>query len=188
MVPYYEHYKLALQILQWRRPGGRLILKDPCHLWHTSALLRVFPDARIIHLHRSLLEALPSMASLCFSLHRVETSRTDPRAMAAYCMPLAERGLYSAMRLRSALGEDRFLDIPYRTLISTPAETVRRICDAIGSPAGDAELSQMMRWLEDNRQHKAGRHTYSLEQFGFERDRVADTFRRYHEAFLPEGG
>lgn len=186
MEPYYQYYKKLLQILQWKKPKKRWVLKDPCHLWHLDALLRVFPDAKVIVLHRTLKEALPSMASLCFSLHRFESGREDPRLLADYCMDLAERGLFSMMRLRRVFPQHHFLDIPYRKLVADPAGMVKEICANIGSPAGEEALAGMLGWLEQNRQHKAGRHIYSLEQFGFEAQTLGARFGRYQEAFLPE--
>jgi hypothetical protein len=183
MVPYYEHYRHTLQLLASQRPGGRFVLKDPCHLWHLDAILRVFPGAKIVHLHRAMTDALPSMASLCFAFHRSGSGRTDPRAMAGYCMDLVERGFERATQAQNAAPPGAIIDIPYKELIADPIGVAGRICDTVGSNSEPAALSAMESWLRENRQHKAGRHDYSLEQFGFERDVITRRFGHYEETF-----
>jgi hypothetical protein len=186
MAPYYEHYRLQLQILQWRAPSRRLVLKDPCHLWHLPALFTAFPDAEVIMLHRSLRESLPSMASLCHALHRVESAHADPAATGAYCMDLADRGLLPAMWYQRAVESRQITNVAYRSLVADPKGTLESICRAVGSSTGAEDLEAMTRWLQQNRQHSAGRHAYTLEQYGMAPATVAKRFGRYLETHLPE--
>ncbi|HVH43001.1 MAG TPA: sulfotransferase [Labilithrix sp.] len=184
MAPYYEHFRLQLQVLQWRDPSRRLVLKDPCHLWHLPALFSAFPDAEVVMLHRSLREALPSMASLCFALQRVESAHQDPVAMGAYCMDLADRGLLPAMWFQRAVDSRQITNVAYRSLVADPIGTVQQICETVGTKSGD--MAAARRWLTEHRQHGPGRHKYTLEQFGMDRAMVSRRFGRYEETYLPE--
>ncbi len=42
----YEYHKKLLQLLQWRLPNERWILKSPSHLFGLDALLDQYPDAQ----------------------------------------------------------------------------------------------------------------------------------------------
>jgi sulfotransferase family protein len=64
MTPAYAQHRLALQVLQSRRPTERWILKTPNHLWHLDALIAAYPDARIIWTHRDPGPVVTSLASL----------------------------------------------------------------------------------------------------------------------------
>jgi hypothetical protein len=183
MAPYYEHYRLQLQMLAWRDPSRRLVLKDPCHLWHLPSLFSVFPDAEVLLLHRSLTEALPSMASLCHALQRVESEHTDSEGTGAYCMDLAERGLLPAMWYQQAVDSKQITNVSYRSLIADPPATVRTLCEAIGSSTSDAAITSMTAFTRDNPQHKAGKHAYTLEQYGMDTTMVERRFGRYLEAY-----
>src|SRR5262249_54824217 len=61
----YAQHKRLLQALQWRQPGRRWFGKSATyHLTHLPALLRHYPDARIIQTHRDPLRIMSSVANL----------------------------------------------------------------------------------------------------------------------------
>jgi hypothetical protein len=183
MVPFYEYYRLQLQILQWQRPSRRLVLKDPFHLWHLPALFRVFPDAEVLFLHRPLNEALPSMASLCHAMHKQEGGHTDAREVGSYVMDLTERGLLPALAFQKRVDSRQITDLSYRELVRDPIATVRRICAAIDSEVTPEDAHAMGRWLEEHPQHSNGRHVYSLEQYGMNAEMVAKRFGWCEDAY-----
>ena len=64
----------------------------------------------------------------------------------------------------------RFLDLRYRELTADPIGTVRRVYDFFAIPlSADAE-ARMRRYMSQNLQAKHGVHSYSLAQFGIDRD------------------
>lgn len=170
----YADFKLWLQVLRARDPGGRLVLKDPCHLWHLDALLSTFPDATIVHLHRDPAEAIPSLASLCHTLHGMDSSITNPRQSGAEVLALAEAGKRAVAAARQRWPESRLLDLSYRTLVSDPLASLRDLLATLGHDAPD--LDPPRRWLTENRQHSAGRHQYSAEMFGFRAEDLRERF------------
>jgi hypothetical protein len=188
MKPYYEYYRVLLQALLFqngeRAPKARLVLKDPCHLWHLGVLLDVFPDAKVIFLHRHIDEALASFTSLCFMFQRHWSVYKDPSMIGTYCLPLLEEGLGPAVFLRRALGAGRVMDVRYRDLVESPRRTLTAICENIGARTDADAMVAMEKWLSENPQHKDGRHTYTLEEFGYRREEIMERFRAYHEECL----
>lgn len=185
VVKHYREYRAQLQLLLWRRPGQRLVLKDPCHAWHLDALLEVFPDARVIHLHRDLAETLPSLASLCTALQHLDSDVRDPRRVGAYALRLVETAAAALLRERPNLPPGAVLDTHYKALIQDPAQGALELERRAGrAPAPDAEAS-MRAWLLANQQHKAGRHAYTLEQFSLSRDQISQRLSQYTSTFLP---
>lgn len=187
MTPYYEAYRNMLRILLHQRgKPARLILKDPCHLWHLGVLLSVFPDAKVLFLHRHLDSALPSFASLCHAFQRHWTEHKDPVSVGAYCMDLLDEGLTSAVFIRKTVGRGRILDVPYRDLVENLPASLEKICAFIGARFDEESLDGMNRWRAENPPDKAGKHAYSLERFGFRREEIMERFHAYHEACLPD--
>src|SRR5215469_13992529 len=63
MTSTYEYQKRYLQVLQSTAPGA-WSLKMPSHSVHIEALLKVFPDARLVWAHRDPYKATGSLANL----------------------------------------------------------------------------------------------------------------------------
>ncbi|MGK7875910.1 MAG: sulfotransferase [Xenococcaceae cyanobacterium] len=187
----YTFYKRQLQFLLWRSPGRRspgncLLLKDPCHLWHLDALLKVFPDARIIHLHRNISESLPSLCSLSYRLQGICNERPNPLLVGRYCQEMIAEGMKRMFSVRNRVQGKTFIDISYEDLIHYPFETVESIYRELGwNFTRDAE-EKMKTWLTQNKQHKAGKHHYSLEKFGLEQAQIQQNFTEYSNYFLKE--
>lgn len=184
VVEHYRDFKRQLQLVLARRPGQRLVLKDPCHAWHLGALLEVFPDAHILHLHRDTCEVLPSLASLCSALHAMESDRRDPARMGQYALRLMETAAAALERDRAQLPAGAVTDVRYTDLIASPVECALALQRSAGRDPGEGAADAMSTWLESNRQHKAGRHGYTLEQYGIQADALRERFARYTRQHL----
>ena len=62
--PHYAYMKTVLQILQWRRPGERWVLKSPQHLEQLGPLLATFPDATVVVTHRDPVAVVQSTVTM----------------------------------------------------------------------------------------------------------------------------
>src|SRR4051812_19035489 len=78
----YRFHRVFLQHLQHTdgRPR-RFVLKCPDHVFTLEALSRVYPDARVIFLHRDPLEVLASVAGLTAILRQPFAMRVDRQAI-----------------------------------------------------------------------------------------------------------
>lgn len=162
----YHEYRILLQILRSRYPQGRLVLKDPAHLWHVDELLDTFPDALIVRLHRDPREVVPSFCSLMFALQKMDSSRVDSRDVGPYALEMLEVGMKREAAARARRDAASFFDVDYRDLILDPSSVVAQICFRAGEEYGDERVASVRHWLESHPQHKAGKHIYSAEQYG----------------------
>ncbi len=118
----YEFHRRLLQHLQTQRPGDRWVLKAPGHLFSLAALLRRYPNAKIVQTHRDPLRVMASMASHATVLRRAFSDRADPRQVAADWAERWARALdeFLAVRDRDARGA-----IPRRRLRLDRTRAVR---------------------------------------------------------------
>jgi hypothetical protein len=179
----YEQYRRQLQLLQWRFPPRRWVLKCPSHAYSLDALLELFPDACVVQTHRELTEVVPSACSLRATNIAMYTEEADPRLLAAESTEnLVHRILRPALAARAA-HPGRVHDVAYRSLVSDPVGTVHSIYERFGLSLSAAAEQAMRAWLAANPQGKYGRHRYSLEQFGLDRDAIDRLFPGYPECF-----
>jgi hypothetical protein len=185
LTPVYARHRRLLQLLQWRRPGRRFVLKAPSHMNHLAELFAAYPDARVVITHRDPLQALGSLANLMASLRWMRSDRVDyPGVVAAMAFGhayLAERVMKE--RDSGTLPADRILDVRYCDLVADPVGTVRAIGEWQGAPLGAAAEAAIRHWIEARPKDRHGAHDYSFADTGLdlatERARHAEYQRRY---------
>ncbi|EDN71181.1 conserved hypothetical protein [Beggiatoa sp. PS] len=183
LVGSYQYYRQQLQYLGWHWSGNHWVLKAPAHLYALDALLTVFPDACIIHLHRDPLEVLPSCCSLSAMGRNRFTDHQSLTAIGDYWQNTLTKAVERAMQVRAKAAAKRFYDVNYIELIQEPIRIVRQIYEYFGYPFNNAVEKNLKRWIGENPQHKHGIHHYSLEKFGLEAKEINRKFAHYCQKF-----
>jgi phosphatidylethanolamine-binding protein (PEBP) family uncharacterized protein len=88
-----------------------------------------------------------------------------------------------AARDSGRLPDEAFMDVGYRRIVDAPLETVRAIYARFGRELTDAAESAMRRFLAAHPKNKHGRHRYSLEAFGLDREEETARFAAYRARF-----
>jgi len=181
-VPAYRLYERVLRFLVAERPAERWLLKTPHHMEHLDALLEVFPGALIVQTHRDPAKVTASFCSMIAHGRGLFTDDVDPREVGAEWLARQHRMVTLAMKERDR-APSQFLDVHYQHLMADPIGEVRRVYELMGEPLRPEAEARMRRWLEENRQHKYGKHSYRLEDFGLDRPTVDERFAAYRERF-----
>ena len=79
----YRFHRRFLQHLDAELPGHRWILKSPDHVFALNDIRRVYPDARLIFIHRDPVRVLASVTRLTEVLRRSFARKVDRRSWAA---------------------------------------------------------------------------------------------------------
>jgi thioesterase domain-containing protein/3-oxoacyl-(acyl-carrier-protein) synthase/acyl carrier protein/ubiquinone/menaquinone biosynthesis C-methylase UbiE len=183
MIPSYEYYRLQLQILQFRYPTRRWLLKTPVHMYAMDALLAVFPDACVIQTLRDPAESVPSVISLYDTTLGAYSDHVESNLLSREGLDDLKHMTERYLKARDAADPDRFCDIYYKSLVKDPVATVRKIYEHFGYEFNTEFEQRMLEWLAENRQHKHGKHRYSLEKFGLDQDIVYSALEKYCTRF-----
>jgi hypothetical protein len=185
LVPVYAAHRRMLQLLQWHCPAERWVLKSPGHLWSIDALVREYPDARLVQTHRDPLKILSSLTSLSLTLRSMASERVEPRALgrewSGYVSTALERSV--AAREKGTVNADQVIDVQFDDLLADTFGTIRKIYDQFGLEYTAEAESRMRRFLAENPSDKHGKHTYRFADTGLDVDEERRKVQRYQEYF-----
>jgi len=185
MAPTYRWHRRFLQLLQWRHPGERWVLKSGAHLWALPALTAEYPDALYIQTHRDPTRVIPSLSTL---FARVRASFSDAITIPSTAQEWAEPVLDALDRSVTAredgtIPAGRVIDVQFQDYMADPFATIRSIYahwDADLTPDVEA---RMRAFLADHGREKHGVFRYSLADAGLEEGELRERARRYTEYF-----
>ena len=178
----YDGYRECLGYLQSETPGHRLVLKAPGHTLQLHQLLRVLPDAKLVLMHRDPSEVIASLCSMFFTLHSA-VATVDPHDTGRALRRLLERGMSNLLASRDELPPQCAIDVDFRELIADPVAAVRRIYDHFGLPFSSTYEATLEAGAREWGEGTAGRHRYTLTDFGLEREAVREAYSPYNQRF-----
>jgi hypothetical protein len=191
-LPAYRFHRRFLQHLQFQAGDAsrpRWVLKCPDHLFALDAIRAVYPDARLVFVHRDPVKVLLSVAKLTEVLRRPFTRSLDPHRIGR---EESERWLEGTRRMM-AVGDDAGLPEPvchvhYLDLVSDPVATVAQVYGHFGLAPSSATLQRMERFMAARPNGGYGAHTYRFEDHGLDADAERRKFRDYMLRFgvVPE--
>ena len=183
--PAYRWHRRTLQTLSLRESARRWVLKAPSHLATLRELFAVYPDARVIQLHRDPARTIPSMLSLMGTLRWMRTDTVDMEPFVeptvAGVARLQRRAI--ADRADGRIPDERFFDLHYTDLVNDAAGAISAAYQHFGwsVPAG---LTDAVRaYLDRKPRGSKGRHRYSPEAFGLTSAGIRTEFKAYIEHF-----
>jgi hypothetical protein len=191
--PAYRYLHEILQLLQWqkRRRGEareRWVLKTPAHLGYLDTLLAEFPDARVVWIHRTPFETVPSGASLNHTLWTLYADDVDPVEVGRQWLERMAWTTRRAVAFCDGPGAARVTHVDYRDALARPIEQVERVLRAVGLEPLSAARRAMEQWLARERSEPRPPHRYAADSFGLGEARIREAFADYLHRIGPSGG
>ena len=184
-LPAYRFHKRFLQYLQ-HQDGmqPRWVLKCPEHLFALQAIRAVYPDARLLFVHRDPVKVLLSQARLTEVLRRAFTRRLDPRMLG----PDESRRWLDGTKRMIAVGDDAGLPDPvchihHLDLIGDPVKTVEGVYRHFGMAFSSQTASAIQDYVAAKPKGGYGAHTYHFEDHGLHEQQERIKFRPYMNRF-----
>jgi hypothetical protein len=183
-LPAYRFHKRFLQHLQHQKPGGRWVVKCPEHLFALDAIRTIYPDARIVFVHRDPVKVLLSVAKLTEVLRGPFTRHIDRCEIGAQ---ESNRWLDGAQQMIAA-GDDAGLPEPihhvhYKALVADPLGTVSGLYRRFGLPLEPAAAASIARYARERPNGGYGPRLYRFEDHGLDSGLEREKFRGYMRHF-----
>lgn len=173
--PVYREFKALLQTIGWLRgepPERPWILKVPQFMQDLPALLRAFPDARLLCLTRDPAEVIGSSASLALNQMQIQSDHVDPHWLGREWLRKVALRERIARTTRAAATVPQ-LDIAFGDMNADWLGEVRRVYDFLGLDLPADVEARMRAYVAGAHGHAHKRPSYSLADFGLTRRDVA---------------
>ncbi|HET7083212.1 MAG TPA: sulfotransferase [Rhizomicrobium sp.] len=174
----FRFHRRFLQHLATQHPG-RWVLKSPDHVFALDAIRTVYPDAKIVFLHRDPLSVVASCAKLDELLRRPFARHIDRAEIGHHtCNRLVEA---TDRMVKAASRDDSILHFQYRELVGAPMAAVRKLYQYCGRELSPEAERRMQAFLA--RPAMRSKHRYGLAEFGLEKGSLSELFAPYTKAF-----
>jgi len=175
-------YKACIQRHLYATGGRFYLAKNPLLSAKLESLLEMFPDARIVYLVRSPLDAVPSTVSL---FHYAWRLFSQPPVRFPYAEEILKWTNYWYEHPLEVIDRDRSgrcMIVSYEDLVRQPDHVLSRIYGEFRYPESDALESILRDVAQEARTHTSN-HVYNLEAMGFTREQIMRDFAEVFDRF-----
>ena len=185
VAPVFRAHRRFLQLLQWRCPGERWVLKSPSYLAKLPQFFAEYPDAYVILTHRDPLKVLPSLVSIMATLRWMHTDTVDVDAVVKSAVLGTAIAMDLVMRWRDdgTLPDDRIIDVQFDDLVEDPWRTLRAVYQRIGAELPDAAEQRMRGYLAARPRARHGAHEYTFADTGLDLAETRARFAAYQSRY-----
>lgn len=151
-----------LQILRkatYACEGRQLLLKSPVNSGRVPELLELFPDAKMVHIHRNPYEVFCSIEHLfrkvlpAQTLQRIHWDRVEDDFVTLYAVMLQK-----LIRDTEHLPADRYMEMSFQDLEADPLGQLERIYDTLELPGFAAARPRFRSYLDSLRGYEKNRY------------------------------
>ena len=149
-----------------------------------DALIRVFPNARLICSHRDPIKCVGSACSMTWNAILRDSDVVTADWVGQEWFSKTERMLKKTIRVREKMVPmDNQYDVQYADIGDDWQQVIQGIYNFLGMTMTEQAKASMQGWMDSNVQHKHGTHKYSLANFGLDRDEVDRRLMFYREHY-----
>lgn len=181
----YDYHRRVLALLQSSAPG-RWSLKTPQHCLALDQVASHYPDARLVMTHRDPVTVVASVCSLVRSLSGTFSDVDHGAAINERWLHMLEVMTDRVIDWREAHGDDQFVDIGYRELVTDPVAALTRVYEHFGEELSSEAGAAMRRYMAEHPAGEHGKHSYTLDELGLDAGEIGERFGRYRERFAAE--
>jgi len=164
------HYcrKLLLQ-----SGGNTLLVKNPVYTGQVKSLLKLWPNARFVHIHRNPYTVFVSTRNFYrkllpqYALQAFDADAVEPFILDTY--PRMLERLYTDV---SGLPADQFIEVTYGDLDAAPIECLERIYNRLELDGFEALRPTFQRYLESIKGYRKNPHRFDADTL----DKVDDAW------------
>ncbi|MFA7239540.1 MAG: sulfotransferase [Sulfuricellaceae bacterium] len=186
----YRYMAELMKLISWSRdepqglPDRRWLLKNPQHMLDLPTLMQMFPDAKLVFMHRDPIKTVGSVMSLMWCYAVQHTDLPCRASIRETWLDFYEQMARRSIAAREHIPAAQQLDVHYADMNRDWRAEMRRVYDFAGLEFSADTENAMAAWLaESEREGLHGGHHYALEDFGTTTDEVDARMKFYRERY-----
>lgn len=169
----YDYEKKLLLLLQWQRRGKFWVLKSPHHLQYLDVCSKVFPDSRIVWMHRNVESCVPSFLSMIYYSRSMFTNEVDKRALKFHWLNKLALMLNGGLSYRAS-NPGQIMDVNFEDFVKDE----NKVVSSILSHLIDENLK--VKEASENKEKYMSKHRYHLEDRNIKLSDLNKQFEGYN--------
>ena len=158
-----DKYLKFMKTVIYSNDGKRLLLKNPANTARIPTLLKLFPDARFIHIYRSPYKVYFSTVKMRnrvldkLALQNVKKEEIEKQVIENYI-----RVMNSYFEQVKLIPKERIVDVKYEDLVKDPIKEVSKIYSKLKIPGLKKALPGMNKYLDSKKDYKV--NVYKIDE------------------------
>ena len=175
----FKWHKKFYQALELNGKPTRWLLKDPSHIGHMPQILKEYPNAKFIHIHRDPIESVGSFCSLTKNVRLAFSKKISTHGIGETVIDFWNHNLEKGMSDRKSLNNNQIVDIQYSEFIKNPLEHIKNTYTQLNFDMNIATENKIQNYLIKDKQISKPSHNYSLDEYGLNEKIIKSEFRDY---------
>lgn len=172
----YLNHKKQLWLLGKK---DRWLLKSPMHITTFKDMMKVYPNAKVIQLHRDPVDVVGSASSLISASKNLFTKQPVLKPTGKDISKLLQWSLDKTHAERQEIKPKYIVDIYYKELIDDPIKTLKKIYTTLELPWSSDLENIFHQERNQSQQNKFGKHIYDLKDYGLSKELIRDKYQTY---------
>jgi hypothetical protein len=157
-----SYYKF-MKTVTYTNNGKRLLLKDPADTARIPTLLKLFPDAKFIHIKRNPYKVYLSTIKMRNNvLEKLALQDGDKEEIEKQAIQNYKRLMNGFFKQKKLIPSKNYVEISYEDLVKDPIKQVRKIYSKLKLPGINKALPDMEKYLESKKDYKV--NVYKIDE------------------------
>ena len=175
----FKWHKKFYQVLELNGKPRRWLLKDPSHIGHIPEILKEYPNAKFIHIHRDPTESVASFCSLTKNVRMAFSKKIDTDNIGKTVIDFWNHNLTKGMEDRKSLSSDQIVDIQYSEFVKNPLDHIKNTYQQLNFDMNIQTENKIQKYLEQDKNILKPEHRYTLDEFGLNQKDIKGQFKEY---------
>jgi hypothetical protein len=158
-----KSYYQLMKTVSYTNNGKRLLLKDPANTARIPTLLKLFPDAKFIHIRRNPYKVYLSTVKMRNNvLEKLALQDGDKEVIEKQVITNYNRLMNAFFEQKKLIPSKNYVEVSYEDLVKDPIKQVSKIYSKLKLPGLEKGIPGMYRYLESKKDYKV--NVYKIDE------------------------